>query len=296
MKTALLDVNVLIALLWPAHEHFDAAHDWFGARAGGARWATCPLTELAFVRIVSNPSFSPDALAPADALTLAPAQPGSPGPRVLAGRRGLPDAVGPLVPRLQGHRQLSDAYLLGLALEHRGTLASFDGGLRALASGSGAPAWSSFRLPRRPAAGAEAVRVWRPRATGGRGRPGTAATTSPSAGRRPHAAAAWPVTHGSVMPPARAIVKRMPKTVPEWAGKREPATPRTAGKMPAAWRPAPPPSPPPAAAARPSREAPSPTAEAAALAITRRLPPRGERPRPSHARVSMSAAQKPARA
>jgi len=47
----------------------------------------------------------------------------------------LLEAVGPLAPRLQGQRQMSDVYLLGLALRHRGTLASFDGGLRALAGG-----------------------------------------------------------------------------------------------------------------------------------------------------------------
>lgn len=135
MKAALLDVNVLIALLWPAHEHFDAAHEWFAARAGGARWATCPLTEIAFVRIVSNPSFSPDALAPADALGLLQRNLAHPAHEFWPDDVGLVDAVGPVVPRLQGHRQLTDVYLLGLALKRRGTLASFDGGLRALADG-----------------------------------------------------------------------------------------------------------------------------------------------------------------
>ena len=133
MRTALLDVNVLIALQWPAHEHFDAAHEWFAARRGGARWATCPLTELAFVRIVSNPSFSPDALAPADALSLLQRNLAHLAHEFWPDDIGLAEAVGPLVPRLQGHRQLTDVYLLGLAVKHRGALASFDGGLRALA-------------------------------------------------------------------------------------------------------------------------------------------------------------------
>jgi uncharacterized protein len=69
VKTALLDVNLLIALLWPAHEHHEAAHRWFGARRS-KRWATCPLTQLAFVRIVSNPSFSTDAITPEEAVAL----------------------------------------------------------------------------------------------------------------------------------------------------------------------------------------------------------------------------------
>ena len=60
VKAALLDLNILTALLWPAHEHHNAAHRWF---AGGAdaSWATCALTQLGFVRIVSNPAFSRDA-------------------------------------------------------------------------------------------------------------------------------------------------------------------------------------------------------------------------------------------
>jgi hypothetical protein len=135
LRTALLDVNVLIALLWPAHEHFDAAHEWFAPRGGRVRWATCPLTQLAFVRIVSNPAFSPDALAPADALGLLERNLAHPAHEFWPDAIGLMEAVGPLAPRLQGHRQLSDVYLLGLALKHRGTLASFDGGLRALAAG-----------------------------------------------------------------------------------------------------------------------------------------------------------------
>ena len=44
MTTFLLDVNVLIALVDPAHVQHDAAHDWFG-QLGYLAWATCPLTE-----------------------------------------------------------------------------------------------------------------------------------------------------------------------------------------------------------------------------------------------------------
>jgi hypothetical protein len=134
LRTVLLDVNVLIALHWPAHEHYEAAHEWFAARRG-ARWATCPLTQLAFVRIVSNPSFSPDALTPADALGLLAHNLAHPAHEFWPDALGLTDAVGPLAPRLQGHRQLTDVYLLGLARRRRGALASFDGGLRALTAG-----------------------------------------------------------------------------------------------------------------------------------------------------------------
>jgi len=134
LKTALLDVNVLIALLWPAHEHYEAAHDWFAARGQRSRWATCPLTQMAFVRIISNPAFSPDALAPADALGVLEHNLAHPRHEFWPADIALVEAVGPVTPRLQGYRQIADAYLLGLALGRRGTLASFDRGLRALAA------------------------------------------------------------------------------------------------------------------------------------------------------------------
>jgi toxin-antitoxin system PIN domain toxin len=133
VRAVLLDINVLIALHWPAHEHFDAAHSWFAASIGGGRWATCPLTQLGFVRIVSNPSFSPDALAPADAIELLARNLAHPAHEFWADDMSLTDAAGPLSPRLQGHRQMTDSYLLGLARKHRGALASFDTGLRSLA-------------------------------------------------------------------------------------------------------------------------------------------------------------------
>ena len=56
MTTFLLDVNVLIALIDPAHVQHDAAHDWFG-RLGHLAWATCPLTENGLLRIVGNPRY-----------------------------------------------------------------------------------------------------------------------------------------------------------------------------------------------------------------------------------------------
>lgn len=69
MKTALLDLNVLTALLWPAHEHHEVAHRWF-ADGIEASWATCSLTQIGFVRILSNPAFSRDALPPIEATAL----------------------------------------------------------------------------------------------------------------------------------------------------------------------------------------------------------------------------------
>ena len=132
MKTALLDLNILTALLWPAHEHHDTAHRWFAARSN-ARWATCPLTQLGFVRIVSNPAFSRDALAPARAVALLADNLTHPGHEFWTESLQVPAAVKGIEPALQGHRQVMDAYLLALASRHRGLLATFDRGLRAFA-------------------------------------------------------------------------------------------------------------------------------------------------------------------
>lgn len=132
MKAALLDIRVLTALFWPTHEHHDAAHRWFGARAG-APWATCALTQLGFVRIVSNPAFSPDALSPVEALALLRENFAHPAHVFWTEGLPVPAAVQGIEARLQGYRQLTDAYLLALARRRKGVLATFDRGLRTLA-------------------------------------------------------------------------------------------------------------------------------------------------------------------
>jgi predicted nucleic acid-binding protein len=59
----LLDVNLLVALFDPNHVFYDLAHDWFSDSRGDG-WATCALTENAFVRILSNPAYRGSAMRP----------------------------------------------------------------------------------------------------------------------------------------------------------------------------------------------------------------------------------------
>jgi toxin-antitoxin system PIN domain toxin len=132
VKTALLDLNILTALLWPAHEHHEAAHRWFGHRAD-ARWATCPLTQLGFVRVVSNPAFSRDAPSPAAAAVLLEANLTHPAHEFWTESLQVPAAIKGMETGLQGYRQLTDAYLLGLARHRKSVLATFDRGLRTFA-------------------------------------------------------------------------------------------------------------------------------------------------------------------
>ena len=122
--TFLLDVNVLIAPMDPAHVHHDRVHVWFLAEGGGD-WASCPLTQSGVCRIVGQPSY--------------PNSPG--GPRVVARLARFCDHAGHQfwadhislfdeemfdTKRLLSSGQVADAYLLGLAIRHAGRLATLD--------------------------------------------------------------------------------------------------------------------------------------------------------------------------
>lgn len=132
MSVHLLDVNVLIALMWPAHEAHKSVHQWFLENSGKG-WATCPFTEAGFVRIVSNPAFSPDAVTPNEALGLLGANLKNKYHRFWKDEFGVADAVEPFRARLVGHRQVTNAYLLGLSVRKGGALATLDRNLGHLA-------------------------------------------------------------------------------------------------------------------------------------------------------------------
>ena len=136
VRPALLDLNLLTALFWPSHEHHAVAHDWFNQRRVD-KWATCPLTQLGFVRLVSNPAFSRDALSVRDALTLLLKNLEHPGHVFWSADRDAASLT-PMVPSLRGHQQVTDAYLLALAHHHGGLVATFDRGLGDLAAQLGA--------------------------------------------------------------------------------------------------------------------------------------------------------------
>jgi len=127
----LLDVNVLIATAWPTHVAHQKVQQWIGHHAKKG-WATCPFTETAFVRILSNPAFSPNAVTPADALALLRANLRHPAHRFWEDDASFIQAAEPFSDRLVGHQQVSDAYLLGLAIHREGKLATLDRGVLTL--------------------------------------------------------------------------------------------------------------------------------------------------------------------
>ena len=134
--TFLLDVNVLIAMSWPAHVAHEKVQQWF-ARHGRTGWATCPFTQTAFVRILSNPAFSPNALRTADAFQLLESNLRHPGHKFWPDDISLLEAARSFVPQITGHQQVADAYLLGLAMHRKGRLATLDNRMRALLPGKG---------------------------------------------------------------------------------------------------------------------------------------------------------------
>lgn len=137
--TNLLDVNVLVAMAWPTHEAHGKVLNWLREHAREG-WATCPVTQIAFVRLLSNPQFSPDALRPEEALTLLEANLAHPAHRFWPDAISFAEAIRSFEGKLQGHRQVTDAYLLGLTLHHKGRLVTLDRGIAQLV-----PAKSSLR-------------------------------------------------------------------------------------------------------------------------------------------------------
>jgi hypothetical protein len=131
MKGYLLDTNLLIALFWPSHDRHGSAVKWF-SRHRGKGWATCPITEAGFVRIVSNPAFSRDAVQPREALQVLTANTAAKDHQFWPDELPLAGAAAFAGVRLMGHQQVTDAYLLGLALSRGGMLTTLDQGIAAL--------------------------------------------------------------------------------------------------------------------------------------------------------------------
>jgi len=127
MSAYLLDVNVLIALIDPLHVHHERAHAWFGAR-GRHEWLSSPTTQNGAVRIASHARY-PNHQAPN--LVIASLR-----SLLAAGRpRFIPDDLSLITPPtpelihvdlINTTTQITDTYLLGLAVSNDARLATFD--------------------------------------------------------------------------------------------------------------------------------------------------------------------------
>ncbi len=124
MTRALLDINVLLALLDSDHVDHRRAHEWLDDQIDTG-WASCAITQNGFVRIISQPRY-PGHVSPAEAIALL-------GPACDSGEHAFWPCTASLLDarvidrsRLHGPRQVTDAYLLALATGYDGRFVTFD--------------------------------------------------------------------------------------------------------------------------------------------------------------------------
>ena len=125
MTTFLLDVNVLIALIDPAHVQHDDAHAWF-SRVGKRNFATCPITENGLLRIVGHPKYPNSPGPPSSVAMLLAAFRELPGHHFWTDSISIADNAHVDVLLLSSHSRVTDSYLLTLAQAHGGRLATMD--------------------------------------------------------------------------------------------------------------------------------------------------------------------------
>jgi uncharacterized protein len=125
VKAFLLDVNVLIALVDPAHIQHEQAHAWFG-RTGKKAFATCPITENGLLRIVGHAKYPNSPGTPAVVAASLVAVRALPGHSFWGDTISIVDGERIDISRLSHHGQVTDTYLLALATAHGGKLASMD--------------------------------------------------------------------------------------------------------------------------------------------------------------------------
>ena len=124
MTRALLDVNILLALLDADHVDHLRARRWLETEIDDG-WASCAITQNGFVRIVSQPRY-PSPISPAQALGLLGHACATPHHEFWPCDVSVLDTDTVDRERVHGPRQVTDAYLLALAVEHGGRFVTFD--------------------------------------------------------------------------------------------------------------------------------------------------------------------------
>jgi toxin-antitoxin system PIN domain toxin len=132
MSVRLLDVNVILSLLDSAHVHHRLAVEWFDRTAAQDGWATCPITENGFIRIVSHMSYPNMRMTPGQAAqSLAAFQAAFQGSfRFWTDDLSLADSTLFDLHSLTTSGQTTDAYLAALAFRRGGRLATLDRGVQ----------------------------------------------------------------------------------------------------------------------------------------------------------------------
>lgn len=129
----LLDVNVLAALATDEHEHYQKAHDWFDPITRRDAWALCPLTDAGFIRLAANPATRVGSGSIERATEVLAEIRKHPGFQYWPITESWAALTAPFADRIFGHQQVTDAYLLGLAIKENGVLVTFDRALKYMA-------------------------------------------------------------------------------------------------------------------------------------------------------------------
>ena len=125
----LLDVNVLIALTEPEHIHHRVVMKWFNAPA--LDWGLCAFSEAGFLRVTTNSKAGSNTVEESNAVLAALES--HPGYRYWPITAGWLTLAAPFRERVFGHQQITDAFLLGLAVKEHGVLVTLDKAFKFLA-------------------------------------------------------------------------------------------------------------------------------------------------------------------
>jgi toxin-antitoxin system PIN domain toxin len=124
----LLDVNILVALFDPVHPHHQVVARWFSKP--GLQWGVCAFSEAGFLRVTTRPRSGRTLEQAAAIVKTFNNDPNFSYWPILSSWNSM---AGYFKGCLHGSQQVTDAYLLGLAIEAGGVLVTLDKGIRYLA-------------------------------------------------------------------------------------------------------------------------------------------------------------------
>ena len=134
---ALLDINLLLALLDRDHIQHEQGRRWFEQEVQHG-WASCATTQNGCVRILSQPSY-PSPVSPGRAIKLLTLATSAPFHEYWHSEISILDETIFDHSRIHGPRQVTDLYLLGLAAHYGGRLVTFDKTIAASAVRTASP-------------------------------------------------------------------------------------------------------------------------------------------------------------
>ncbi len=132
MTRYLPDINVLIGIAREDAQFHKADFRWFQT-TGSHQFATCPFTQAGFVRISSNERIGPRPVNLSGAMELLDRMTSLSGHQFWPIDEGLAETIRPFRKQIYGHGQITDAYLLGLAIQNNGVLVTRDKAIAHLA-------------------------------------------------------------------------------------------------------------------------------------------------------------------